>query len=79
MIGTPFFGGHVVRWTPYFRGTSLTLFIVKHPLKRGCLLVSPRFQTAYIATVFSKLNTSLNIRPFKMSFGSYNLQVWENL
>ena len=25
MIGTPFFGGHVVRWTPYFRGTSLTL------------------------------------------------------
>ena len=27
MIGTPFFGGHVVRWTPYFRGTSLTLII----------------------------------------------------
>ena len=25
MIGTPFFGGHVVRWTPYFRGTSRTL------------------------------------------------------
>ena len=25
MIGTPFFGGHVVHWTPYFRGTSLTL------------------------------------------------------
>ena len=29
MIGTPFFGGHVVRWTPYFRGTSLTLEIGK--------------------------------------------------
>ena len=25
MIGTPFFGGHVVRWTPYLRGTSRTL------------------------------------------------------
>ena len=25
MIGTPFFGGHVVRWTPYFRGTLRTL------------------------------------------------------
>ena len=25
MIGTPFFGGHVARWAPYFRGSSLTL------------------------------------------------------
>ena len=25
MIGTPYFGCHVVRWTPYFGGTSRTL------------------------------------------------------
>ena len=31
MIGTPFFGGHVVHWTPYFRGTSLTLVLHWRP------------------------------------------------
>ena len=53
---------------------------VQMHLKKGALIgftpFSPRFQTAYAAAaaVFSKFN----VRPIKMIFGSYNLQVLGN-
>ena len=40
MIGTPFFGGHVVRWTPCFRGTSRTL--AKLESAYNSLIIGPR-------------------------------------
>ena len=39
MIGTPFFGGHVVHWTPYFRGTLLTLTFIYKILRMCWILV----------------------------------------
>ena len=58
LIGTPFFGAHVVPWTPFFRSASRTLFY--QPYQQMCPKDRNKGAVAgFLPTTESNLRTAL--------------------
>ena len=75
MIGTPFFGGHVVRWTQYFRGTSLTLvplfFTSKVYVVISIFLLDTVFTTNHFSSILWLLQVTKILESVRIALNTH--------